>query len=220
MWMSKIKQNIRRTFLTGLFVFIPIGVTIIILVWLFRFLDNLLAPIVKFVMLKTIGIAKPVPGLGFLIGIVLVFAIGIIATNYFGKKLIKLGDYIVAKIPVVNNIYSGSKQIVESFTIQKEKAFRETVLIEYPRKGIYTVGLVTFEVKGMLKNVNPQKLVHVFIPSTPSPVNGFLYLVPADQIIHLDMSTEEAIKYIVSLGMVIPNNKKVGSIGEESEKKV
>lgn len=187
---------------------VPIGITFLILLWFFRFLDNLLAPLVKILMIKIIGEPVPITGLGFLIGIILVFVVGIVATNILGRKLIKIGDYIVEQIPIVRNIYIGSKQIIEAITVHKEKAFRDAVLIEYPRKGIYSIGLITCEAKGDVQDADEEKLINIFVPTTPNPTSGLLIMVPESQIIHLKMSAEEAVKYIVSIGMLAPDNLK------------
>jgi uncharacterized membrane protein len=167
-------------------------------------------------MLKTTGAAVPVPGLGFLIGILLVFTVGIIATNIIGRRIIKLGDYIVDQIPVVRNIYTGSKQIIEAITAHREKAFRDAVLVEYPRKGIYSIGLIACEAKGNIGESNPDKLVNVFMPTTPNPTSGLLILVPEDQLIPLNMTAEEAVKYIVSIGMLAPDSLKNMNRKEDS----
>jgi len=208
MWFASLQQKIRRTFFAGLFVIVPIVITIAVLVWFFRLLDNLLAPVVKFLMLKFAGEAVAVPGLGFLIGILIVFAVGIVATNFLGKKIIKIGDYVVEQIPVVRNIYTGSKQIIEAISLHRENAFREAVLVEYPRKGIYSIGLIACDVRGSVQDSQEETLVNVFMPTTPNPTSGLLILVPKDQLIPLDLTMEEAVKYIVSLGMLSPESLK------------
>jgi uncharacterized membrane protein len=203
--LKKINQKIRRIFLTGLLVIVPIGVTILILIWMFKTIDNLLAPIVKFVMMKTLGQAITIPGLGLLVGIALVFTAGLIATNIIGRKILKLGDYIVERIPLVRNIYSGSKQIIEAMTLNNQKSFGDPVLIEYPRKGVFTIGFLTSGSKGVNENSPPDRLVNIFIPSAPLPSNGIIVFVPQNRLIHLDMTTEEGVKFIFSMGMFAPD---------------
>jgi len=189
---------LKRTFITGFLVLVPLVVSIYVVIAVFNFADNFLGAI-----LKKIGFYFP--GLGILISIVIIFLVGIIGIVFKGK-VFRILEEIVSKIPLMRQIYSPTKQIV-NFLISKEKpTFKKVVLLEYPRKGIWSVGFVTNETSNIInKNVN-KKLINVFLPSTPSPLTGVFLLIPEDELVYLDISVEEALKMIVSGGVLNPED--------------
>ena len=132
-------RKLRGQFLLGLLVMVPLGATILILVWVFTTIDNILQPVISSIL------GHPMPGLGFGITLVLIYLVGVIASNVVGKKLIHYGESLLAKVPLVRPIYGGIKQILESFSRPSKKKLMQTVLIEFPRKGIWTVGFITNE---------------------------------------------------------------------------
>lgn len=201
------KRRIRNVFLTGVAVTIPIAFTLFILNFLFKTLDNSLSPIFTAMLIK-LGTPIPdgyrIPGLGVVMTLVVIFLVGLFTKNFFGAKLILLGEMIVEKIPFVSNIYSGIKQVVTTIANTETQAFKKVVLIEFPRKGTYAIGFVSSETRGEVQQKTEHEVINVIIPTTPNPTSGFLVFVPKEDIIELDMTIEDGIKLIISCGIVAP----------------
>ncbi|MFC2051520.1 DUF502 domain-containing protein [Chloroflexota bacterium] len=157
-------RNLRRQFLTGILVVVPIGATILILLWIFTTVDNILQPVIGLIT------GHPVPGVGFGITVVLIYLAGVIASNVVGKSLIRYSDSILSKVPLVRLLYTGIKQIMESFSRPSKSGLLQTVLIEFPRKGIWTLGFITNEILTQSKETH----LNIFIPTSPNPTSGFL----------------------------------------------
>ncbi len=192
------RARLRRYFITGLLVFLPVAVTLSILLWLFRTFDSFLGR------LFTLLIGRSVPGLGLVATVAAIFLMGALATNVVGRRLVAWFDRLMLRIPLARSIYSATKQLSDSILMQRRAAFQRPVLIEWPRQGVYTVGFVTGETGGRTEEVAGQRVVNVFVISTPNPTTGFLVLVPADQVHSLDLSVEDALKLVMSGGIVTP----------------
>jgi len=206
---ENIHRKIRNIFFTGFLVILPIFITIFFLILIFNVFEGILARPVAAV-LRLIGLPQLIgyhlPGLlGLSFIIVLSFFLGLIVSNVIGKKLVILGEKILSKVPLVWNIYYASKQIMESFSKGNRKYFQQVVLVEYPRKGIYTVGFITSEARGEIQNLTQKEVVNIFVPTTPNPTSGVLIMVPHDELIPLSMTVEDGIKLVVSGGMVVPH---------------
>ena len=204
---SNLKRRLRNIFITGILITVPVAFTLFILNFLFKILDDLVVPwFIKW--LIKIGTPIPedfhLPGLGLILIILLIFVVGVLTRNIFGAKLVQLGEMIVDRIPVVRSIYTGVKQVVTTIAHADTKAFRKVVLVEFPRKGIYSVGFITGYTEGEVQELTYAKLVNVFVPTTPNPTSGFLVFVANEEIIELTMSVEEGIKFIISVGIVTP----------------
>ncbi|MFC2016256.1 DUF502 domain-containing protein [Chloroflexota bacterium] len=185
-------RKLRGYFVTGVLVLIPIGATIGILVWIFNQIDSILLPYIEPIL------GRPVPGLGFGIMIVLIYLVGIIASNVVGKSLIRFGESLLAKVPVVRPLYNGIKQIMESFSAPGKTGLIQTVLVEFPRKGIWTIGFITNETL-----VHPgETQLNIFIPTSPNPTSGFLQIAREDEVIRTDMPIDKALRMIISAGRV------------------
>ena len=184
----------RKHFLAGILVVVPVGATVLILVWIFSAIDNILQPVIKL----TLG--HPIPGVGFAITIVLIYLIGVIASNVGGKRLITYGEALLSKVPVVRPLYTTIKQILEGFSTPSKTGFMQAVLVEFPRKGIWTIGFITKE--SPAKSGETQ--LSIFIPTSPNPTGGFLQIVGEDEVIRTDMPVDEALKMIISAGRVSP----------------
>lgn len=195
-------KELRSLFIRGLFSILPFVVTLYILFWFFTFLDGLIG---KFVVL-ILGFSFPGIGLIFTIGLILLT--GFIVSNYVGVKLLKKGEELLQRIPLISKIYSSVKQIVEAFSIKDKQIFSNVVLVEYPRKSTYAIGFVTGECRGEVQDKTAARLINVFIPTTPNPTSGMLILVPDKEIIYLDMTVEEGLKLIISAGAVVPEYDK------------
>ena len=192
-WLLK---NLRRSFLAGILVVVPLGIVVFILVWFFVNVDNILQPIIKTIF------GNEIIGLGFAVSLILIYLIGLLASNIVGQKLISFGESILARVPVLRQIYTGSKQVVASLSgaSLNKAAFRDVVLVEFPRQGMRTVAFVTNE----LKDKSGQKLLTIFIPTAPIPTSGYLQIVTEDKVTLTDLSVDEAITMIISSGMVSP----------------
>ena len=200
-------SRIRSWFFTGILVMTPLILTIYV-VWAFiTFVDNLVVPMVPYYYRPSTYLPFPIPGLGLIIVFIFTTFVGILATGLFGRTVIRLWENILSRMPVVRSVYSAIKQILETVMATQSDAFRQAVLVEYPRKDIWAIGFVTGSTKGEVgENVN-KKMVNVFMPTTPNPTSGFLLFFPEKDLIFLKMSVEDALKLVVSGGMVIPKNK-------------
>ncbi|MFH0763572.1 MAG: DUF502 domain-containing protein [Candidatus Omnitrophota bacterium] len=196
--MSKIKHY----FATGLLITLPVFFTCYLLYIIFIFIDGIWGKAINFYLKKYLGFS--IPGLGIALGLVTILAVGFIATNFLGKKLFKLFEGWFLKIPFIRKIYPAARQIVDSFISRKGPAFKKVVLVEYPSRGIWSVGFITNDSFREANEKLGQELVHVFIGTAPNPLTGSLILVPKRDIKILDISVEEGIKLIVSGGIVKP----------------
>ena len=188
-------KKIRTQFLAGILVLAPVGATALILVWIFTSVDNILQPVLKFFFGHT------VPGVGFGIVIILIYAIGVIATSA-GKRLIRYTQSLITKIPIVSWLYTSIRQIVESFSPSGKTAFMETVLVEFPRKGMKAIGFITNEVV----DKSGKKLFYIYIPNAPVPTSGVLQIMSEEEIIRTKISVNDAMKIIASAGKVLLND--------------
>jgi uncharacterized membrane protein len=194
--MERIKGALKRTFLTGLVVVVPIVITALALIWLFNFLDGFLSPL----LFQLLG--KEIAGLGILIEIVLIFFVGLLATNVFGSRLLKFLQDLLMRIPVVKNIYPTIRQIAEVFSPSKESVFKKVVLVEYPQKGIYSLGFLTSEVS---INRPPENgnYYSVYIP-TNNLYLGQVALFKTNEVVFTSFTVEEGLKIILSGGTSFP----------------
>ncbi len=190
-WLGK---KLGMQFLAGIIVVVPISATILILVWAFNSIDHILQPIIQIVW------GSPVTGVGFGIMVVLIYLVGVIASNIVGKRLIHYFESTLPWLPVVRQLYTVIKEFLESFTGSRNAGFMRVVLLEFPRKGMKAVGFVTNE----LYDETGKKLLNVFIPQAPIPTTGFLQIVGEDEVINTDISVENALKMVVSAGKVSP----------------
>lgn len=197
--------RLRRYFIAGLLVFLPLAVTYTVLAWLFALLDNFLGRVV------TAWLGYKVPGLGLAATILVVFVMGAVVTNVLGRRLVGAFEAVLMRIPLARSIYSATKQVSDSIFNKRRGAFQRAVLVEWPRKGLYSVGFVTGESTGETQIKTPPRVFNVFIVTTPNPTTGFLILVPEEEIIPLDMSVEDALKLVISGGLVSPAGPQAGT---------
>lgn len=201
------KKGLKGYFLTGLLIVVPLYITVYVLNLLVGSMDKILLYLPEHLRPETY-LPFHVPGLGLLLTVIAIFIIGLLTQNFFGRKLVKFGEFFLAKIPVLRSVYKGSKQFIDTFFIKdSDEGFRTVVMLEYPRKGIYGLGFVTGKAKGELQARTEKTCVNVFIPTTPNPTSGFYLVVPEDDITILDMTVEDAFKVIMTGGMVVPELK-------------
>ena len=193
----------KKYFITGLLIWIPLVITIWVLKVIFDALDQslLLLP-ESFQTEHWLGVH--IPGLGAILTIVVVFLTGIFATNFFGAQLVQLWHGILNRIPVVNSIYSSVKQISDTLFSSSGQAFRKALLVQWPHEGMWTIAFLTGAPGGDVVNYIPADCVSVYVPTTPNPTGGYFVIVSRSQIIELDMSVDQALKYIISMGVVPP----------------
>ena len=199
--MTKLKKKrpftliLRNYFITGVVVLIPIGITL----YLTKFLIGISSKIIPENINPNNYLPYAIPGLEILISIIIITLVGGLSLSFLGKKVLKLIDDLFKRIPILRTIYSAILQMTETFSNSKNEK-KSVVLVEYPRKGVWAVGFATKENKGEMAKKTNQKLINVFVPTTPNPTSGFLLMFPIDDVIYLNMTFEEASKFIVSAG--------------------
>lgn len=218
--LTRLRRKIQRTFLAGLLVSVPTMLTFFLLKFLVNYIDKVSAPILQRLL------HFHVPGIGIFLTTLLVLAIGFLGTNFLGKKIVALGDWLLSRIPLVRNIYTAVKQIIETVFFAASKPFQQVVLVPYPMDGVYALGLVTREVSPSIMTAQTtmpdrssdesqaahEKVLSVFIPSTPNFTGGLLVMYPERDTIPLSLSVEEGFKYLMTGGILAPEKK------EEDEK--
>lgn len=197
--LSKLRHSIRNFFITGVVIVVPVGVTIVLLRMMFIWLDGLFAPLA---MRLT---ERQIPGLGIISSILIIFGVGLLVTNFVGRTFVAFGENLVDKIPFIRNVYSGAKQFLATLTQEQRQAFTQVVLVEYPKRGSYTLGFITTNTTGEIQEKFSEDLVNVFVATTPNPTTGFLLLVPKKDIKTLPISVEDGIKIVVSGGIITPS---------------
>ena len=160
-----------------------------------------------------------IPGLGVFIAAVILILIGFLTANFLGRAFLVFGERIVARMPVVRSIYNALKQIMETVLAKSGSSFRDVVLLEYPRKGIWAVAFVTSQAKGQVSNIKDEDMISIFMPTTPNPTSGFLLFVPKSDLTYLDMSVEEGVKLVISAGMIWPDDEKKAATDEDADPK-
>jgi uncharacterized membrane protein len=190
---SRLPHHLLTYLVNGLIIIIPLAVTVWLILWFFNLVDGLLAPAIAWIF------GRPIPGLGFAIILVSVVLIGYLGVKIGKRKFFDFMDSRIKQVPIIGSIYGGTRQIINSFTTANANhKFLEVVFMEFPRKGIHTVGLVTSEVEGK----PGKKVLNVFIPTAPNPTSGFLQIVPENDVIRTTMSVDEAMRLVISAGKV------------------
>ena len=198
-----ITSKLRNYFIAGVLVLIPIGVT----VYLTLFFIKIFAKILPQEINPNNYLPYSIPGLEIIISIIVITVIGWLSLSFLGKKLVKFVNDIFKRIPFLRTVYSAIGQMTQSFAQSRKSKKKSVVLVEYPRKGSWAVGFATQENTGEITSKTNKNLINVFVPTTPNPTSGFLLMFPKDEIIYLDMSFEDASKFIVSAGTSNPGNK-------------
>jgi uncharacterized membrane protein len=201
----RLRENFQRYFLAGLLVFLPVVITLWFLGWVIALLDGLLDVLPASVHPQTY-LPFAIPGLGALVTVTLILFLGILTRGVATRRFLAAWENIFVKIPIFRGVYTAVQKLVQTFLGQSENS-RQVVMIEYPRKGIYTVGFAMGRAWRELENKQDAQLVNVFVPTTPNPTSGFYLLVPTAEISPLDMTMEEALKLITSGGLITPDDK-------------
>jgi len=201
--LETIIRHLRKTFFAGLFVIIPIGITIFILKFLFNLADGILGSFIDRLFTLVTGQELLIPGLGMIIGAVAIYLTGLVATNFIGSKLLRFGESVLNRIPLVKSIYTSSKQLMQVFQ-EGKSSYRRAVFVDWPRPGVKAIGFVTAELEQ-----NGVDMVVVYLPTMPNPTSGFALYFRADEVQDSGMSVEDAVKFVVSGGVVLPQTAQV-----------
>ena len=191
--MSPIIQNLKSKIFAGIAALFPIYLTYIVLKFLFVTLEKISAPMLK-------KIEFEIPGLGILLTLILIYLLGLVVTNFLGRKIFNLGERILTKVPIVNTIYTTLKQITDTFTKGTAETFEGAIYIQYPREGLWTMAFIS----GESTSEDGVSYYHLFVPTTPNSTSGFFLMIPQADTIPTGMSVEEGLKTIISGGMLAP----------------
>jgi uncharacterized membrane protein len=211
---NRVVERLRAYFFAGVLVTGPIALTLY-LTWLFvHFIDS------------SVGWLLPdrynpatylhIPGLGLVLGIIVLTAIGALTAGYVGRLFVRISERILARMPVIRNIYGAMKQIFETVLAKQSNTFREAVLIEFPRKHMWTIAFITARTEGEVRDLAGPDAVSVYVPTTPNPTSGYLVFVPRSELVVLSMTVEEAIKLVISGGIVTPPDRRVRVVPSEA----
>ena len=188
-------NKLKGDFLAGILIVVPLAAVFLILRWVFMAIDDILEPLVELIF------GRPITGIGFLATVILIYLAGVFARNVLGIQLINYTESLMTRIPVARGMYTTFKQAMHNLMLPQTGAFKEVVLVEFPRPGMRTIGFITNRVT----DDSDQNLVNVYIPTAPNPTSGFLEIMPESLVTHLDLSVEAAMKMVLSGGMVSPS---------------
>jgi len=207
---------LKRYLIAGLLVWLPLGVTVLVIRLLVTFMDKLLVFIpVQYHPDTLLGFH--IPGLGVVLAVLIVLTTGIIVANFFGRQLVSAWESLLGRIPLVRTIYHSVKQVAVTIFSSQGKSFRRVLLIEYPRKGIYTLCFQTGDAVAEVVEKSGKEVINVFVPTTPNPTSGFFIMVPEEDVQELEISIDDALKMIMSLGVIVPGGKENPAIQEATQ---
>ena len=191
-WMKKIRGH----FVAGLIIVVPVAASVLILIWVFSGIDNILQPIIKAIA------GHEIRGVGFGVAVILIYLTGVITRNFIGKRMEKYGNSVMMRVPVFRSLYSGIRHIMRTVAAPDKASFMQVVLVEFPRKEMWTLGFVTKEIT----NDCGEKFLNILIPTSPTPWSGYFQVLKEKDVVRTDMSVEDAVKMIVSGGMTTPDS--------------
>ncbi len=195
----------KKYFITGLLIWVPLGITVWVLSLIVRSMDQSLLLLPASIRPENL-LGVYIPGIGTLLTLLVVFLTGVVAANFIGQRLILFWEGVLSRIPVVKSIYYSVKQVSDTLFSSTGEAFRKALLVEYPRKGCWTIAFLTGQPGGDVVNHLHGDYLSIYVPTTPNPTSGFFLMMPKSDIIELDMTVDEALKYIISMGVVAPAN--------------
>jgi len=205
--------KIRNYLVTGIFVWVPIIITVAVIGWgvgvlqgIFTSVVDAIASVLPAAMQDEFLSIKNIPGLGVILVILLLFTTGMMAANFLGQWFLKVLDQLLSRIPIVKSVYGSVKQVSDTLFSSNGQAFRQALLVQYPRAGVWTVAFQTGAPSGDVAAKLPEDCLSVYVPTTPNPTSGFFLIMKKTDVVELDMSVDEALKYIISMGVVTPND--------------
>lgn len=205
---ARLGARLRNYLLTGILVTAPIAITFYIAWLAIDFVDSRVTPLIPARYNPETYLPFGIPGLGLILVIIALMLIGWLTAGLVGRFFLRTGERVLARMPVIRNIYGALKQVFETILSRKSTAFRQVVLVEYPRRGIWVLGFLTGRTEGEVQHLTAENVLNVFLPTTPNPTSGFLLFVPKEDVLVLDMSVEEGIKMVVSGGIVTPPDRR------------
>jgi uncharacterized membrane protein len=194
---------LRTYFISGLLVWLPIIITVIVLKFLVDILSKSLL-LLPTSLQPDVLLGFHLPGVGVVLTVVVIFLTGLFAANFIGSRLVAMGDAIMARIPLVRTVYTGVKQVTQTLFTPGGQSFRKVLLVEFPREGVWSLAFQTGEVSQEIESALKEPMVSYFVPTTPNPTSGFLMMAPRSKVIDLDISVDQALKMVISLGVVQP----------------
>ena len=209
----------RKYVIAGLLVWMPLGITFLVIRAIVGLLDRTLLLLPEPYQPDNL-LGMHIPGLGVLLAAILVLTTGMIVANFLGKRLVVAWEHFLARIPLVRSLYAAIKQIMEAVLSTDAQSFRKVLLIEYPRKGVWSLAFLTSDNLGEVQAKTRGEVISVFIPTTPNPTSGFVIMVPKDEVIELDMAVEDGLKMIISLGVAVPPWQKDELVAEQQANKI
>lgn len=217
-------SKLRRYFLTGFIITAPLAITLYMIWTLVEWVDSWIIPYVPAAYNPDTYLSFHVPGAGFLIALIVITIVGFLTANIIGKSIVSYGEKMLAKMPIVRNLYNGLKQIFQTVLSDKSESFKDVGLLEYPRKGLWAIVFIATETKGEVDEVLKEKgheTLSIFLPTTPNPTSGFLLFVPKKDVIILEQSVEDAAKLVISAGLVTPDEmqEKLQLMAEQAKTK-
>ena len=209
----------RKYVIAGLLVWMPLGITFLVIRAIVGLLDRTLLLLPEPYQPDNL-LGMHIPGLGVLLAAILVLTTGMIVANFLGKRLVVVWEHFLARIPLVRSLYAAIKQIMEAVLSTDAQSFRKVLLIEYPRKGVWSLAFLTSDNLGEVQAKTSSEVISVFIPTTPNPTSGFIIMVPKDDVFELDMAVEDGLKMIISLGVAVPAWQKDELVAEQQANKI
>ena len=209
--------KIRKYLVTGVLVWVPVIITIAVIAWGMGILQGIFASVIDAIaaflptaLADEFSKVKDIPGLGVILVVLLLFFTGMMAANFLGQWFFRLIDSGLSRIPIIKSVYGSVKQVSDTLFSSSGQAFRKALLVQYPRAGVWTVAFQTGTPSGEVGSHRPEECVSVYVPTTPNPTSGFFLIMKRSEVIELSMSVDEALKYIISMGVVDPNEKSSG----------
>ena len=200
----------KKYFITGLLIWIPLAITGMVLAWIVGTLDQVIVWMPQSLQPQAL-LGFNIPGLGVIVTLLIILLTGLVGANVLGQRLVLYWEAVLARIPVVKSIYYSVKQVSDTLFSSNGQAFRKALLIEYPRESSWTIAFLTGKPGGAAADHLPGDYVSVYVPTTPNPTSGFFLMLPTSDVIELDMSVDEALKYIISMGVVAPSGLRAAS---------
>lgn len=207
----RIGARLRNYLITGILVTAPLGLTVYFAWSIIHWMDETVMPLVPIEYHPETYLPFTIPGLGLVIALLVLMSIGLLTASLIGRSFLHISERILHRTPIVRGIYAALKQLFETVLSNQSEAFRQVVLIEYPRRGLWTIGFLTGRTVDEIQNRTGEKVVNIFVPTTPNPTSGFLLFVPETDVLVLDLSVEEGLKLVISGGIVTPSERGVAN---------
>lgn len=199
-------KNLRNYFISGLLFWIPLGLSVVVIKFFLELVNDIVPP--EYLPETLFNLGSTIPGSGIVWVILVIVITGALVSNFIGRKLLELWEKLLNRIPGFRGIYKALKQLSDTVLSTSGDSFKKAVLVEYPRRGMWTIAFQTGGYRGEVEKKIGEEIINIYVPTTPNPTSGFFIMLPKDDVIELDMSVDEAFKLIISTGVVVPNKTK------------